>query len=596
MRKRFKGFWGALLISLGSAFLISFLFWAGFLGGWQNRLNDLLILPRPASPEIVIAAIDDKSLSQIGRWPWSRAVQARLVDALRQAEARLIVFDVNFSEPENQAADRSLAQAIKKAGNVILPVEAEKLIYHKGQWLATRLIEPLPELKTAALALAHVNITPDSDNVARRLPASWVFEEKEFAALGVLLGQNLGGRSLTTDEKNRVLINFTGRPGNFRYLSISDILAGKTEDLAGKVVLIGATAADLHDAHLTPTSRGLPMPGVEIHANLAQTVLEGRFLKKPSKESTVSILFLLALVVGLLVWDLKPLWAGLATFALLVLYFLGNLLIYETGLIGDTLYGLAAIILTFLTAVLWRSLTETKERERVTKIFGRYVAPKVVDKILAASSEDLVQLGGTKETVTVLFADIRGFTPTSEKMQPEEVVMMLNAYLSAFSEAIFEEEGTLDKFVGDEVMALFNTPLPQNDHAERAIRTALSARGKIEELHQRRPDLPRVSFGVGIHTGEAVIGNIGSHKRADFTAIGDTINLGARLMGVAKENQIIVSQATYGLVQNKFEFKKLEPVLVKGKEKPVEIWEVVGARKDVASVQNWQGRQDSNLN
>lgn len=246
------------------------------------------------------------------------------------------------------------------------------------------------------------------------------------------------------------------------------------------------------------------------------------------------------------------------------------------NLILPLFYVVFAIIVCYVTSIVSQYLLERRERSRVTGLFGRYVSQAVVDEIL--SNPDAIKLGGERKDVTLLFIDIRGFTPLSEKMEPEDVINVLNEYLDLCTQAIFKYGGTLDKFIGDGVMAIFGAPVPQEDHAKRAVLAGIELKSQADELNRRIEEKygRSVRFGMGINSGPAVIGNIGSKERLEYTAIGDTVNLASRLESNAKPGQILISEETYRRVKDDFVFKELPPLKVKGKEKPVNVYEVEG--------------------
>lgn len=243
-------------------------------------------------------------------------------------------------------------------------------------------------------------------------------------------------------------------------------------------------------------------------------------------------------------------------------------------------YPMLAIIISYIVSIVSRYLSERKERNRVTSLFSRYVSQQVVDEIL--SSQEAQNLGGTRKNVTLMFVDIRGFTPLSERIEPEEVIQVLNEYLDLCTQAVFRFEGTLDKFIGDGVMAIFGAPIPFADHPERAVRAALEMKKGSAALAEQLTEKYgySVSFGIGLNTGDAVIGNIGAKNRLDYTAIGDTVNMAARLESNAKPGQILISQSTYDLVKDKFEIASLGEIKVKGKEKPVVVYQVTGEKEN----------------
>ncbi|MFZ3131532.1 MAG: adenylate/guanylate cyclase domain-containing protein, partial [Desulfosporosinus sp.] len=270
-------------------------------------------------------------------------------------------------------------------------------------------------------------------------------------------------------------------------------------------------------------------------------------------------------------------WSILVMMVFLVVYTLTEAVVFQTlKILLPYLYPILIIIAVYIFSVVTQYLKERKERGRITGIFGRYVSKAVVQEIL--SSKEEIKVGGVRKDITLLFVDIRGFTPLSEKMEPEDIINILNDYLDLCSRAVFTQEGTIDKFMGDGVMAIFGAPIEQKDHLERAIRAALQMQresGKFAEDLLKRYGRS-VSFGIGINSGPAVVGNIGSQARMDYTAIGDTVNLAARLESNAKPGQILISKDTYERIKETFKVIPLDPIKVKGKEKLVEIYQVEG--------------------
>jgi len=233
-----------------------------------------------------------------------------------------------------------------------------------------------------------------------------------------------------------------------------------------------------------------------------------------------------------------------------------------------------SIGLTYGGIVLFSYIYEEKTKRWVINIFGKYTSKAVVDDILKKAEKDQIDLKGEEREVTVLFADIRGFTSMSEKMTPHQVVQMLNKYLSEMTESIFVYEGTLDKYIGDCIMAIFNAPLEQPDHAMQAIKAALDMQQRVRNVQAIATDVPRVDVGIGLNTGTAIIGNIGSQKKVDYTAIGDTVNTASRMCSLAGKGELIITESTYNLVKDRIKVKKLEPVKVKGKEKLLQVYMV----------------------
>ena len=323
-------------------------------------------------------------------------------------------------------------------------------------------------------------------------------------------------------------------------------------------------------------SRSIPMNGVEIHANLIQSFIEGYFFTELPLVYGLFLMIGLSLIGYLLIQRLRSKYTILLVIGMLFGYIATFLVVFnQFKMILPLFYPLLAIIFSYIASIVTQFVEEKLERTRITNIFGRYVSKNIVQELI--ETKDEVTLVGERKDVTLMFVDMRGFTSLSEQMEPEEVVDVLNQYLELCSQAIFDFEGTIDKFMGDGIMVIYGAPVSQEDHALRAVQTAI----KMQE--QGKPFTERlekkygraVAFGIGINSGPAVVGNIGSEQRLDYTAIGDTVNLAARLESNAKPHQILLSASTYEHVKETINCRSLTPIQVKGKVKPVEIYEAV---------------------
>lgn len=316
---------------------------------------------------------------------------------------------------------------------------------------------------------------------------------------------------------------------------------------------------------------------MELHANIMQSLIDGMIFNEVSPVAGMMVIGLLAGLAYFLMERVNARRAILVAVLFIVTYtIVFHFVLERQNLILPLFYVVFAIIVCYVTSIVSQYLLERRERSRVTGLSGRYVSQAVVDEIL--SNPDAIKLGGERKDVTLLFIDIRGFTPLSEKMEPEDVINVLNEYLDLCTQAIFKYGGTLDKFIGDGVMAIFGAPVPQEDHAKRAVLAGIELKSQADELNRRIEEKygRSVRFGMGINSGPAVIGNIGSKERLEYTAIGDTVNLASRLESNAKPGQILISEETYRRVKDDFVFKELPPLKVKGKEKPVNVYEVEG--------------------
>ncbi|MCX7655454.1 MAG: adenylate/guanylate cyclase domain-containing protein [Treponemataceae bacterium] len=346
----------------------------------------------------------------------------------------------------------------------------------------------------------------------------------------------------------------------------------RSRAMANKIVMVGPFADGIAEDE-KPTPYGL-MYGVEIHANALNTILMNNFLYPVPRWLDVLLLVLLIGAISFLVSRYSTLWGLVTLLGVLLFYFLGISIAFETyNMVFDFPKPAIGMIFSFVSIVSYRAMTEEKEKKIIRTTFGKYVSPKVVDQIL----ENPPELGGVDKELTVLFSDIRGFTTLSENMTPQELVNHLNVYLTAMTDIILEYEGTLDKYVGDEIMCFWGAPIAQEDHAIRACKCALRQMEKLKELNDSWPENKRIDIGIGINSGIMTVGNMGSPGRMNYTLMGDNVNLGARLEGTNKQygTHIIISEFTYGLVKDHFIVRELDTIRVKGKNKPVVIYELV---------------------
>ncbi|NBB91183.1 MAG: CHASE2 domain-containing protein [Spirochaetes bacterium] len=345
-----------------------------------------------------------------------------------------------------------------------------------------------------------------------------------------------------------------------------------TRAVENKILMVGAFAPGMAADEKT-TPYGL-MYGVEIHANALNTILMDNFLQYAPAWFDALVLLVLALVTAFMASRLSTIWSLFASlFLIVVLFFVTTIVFDDLAYIVNFSTPAIGVLLTFLAVVVYRVMTEEKDKRRIRDMFGKYVSPRVVDQIL----ENPPELGGVDKELSVLFSDIRGFTTLSESMTPQELVNHLNLYLTAMTDVILESEGTLDKYVGDEIMCFWGAPVSQSDHALRACRSAVRQIEVLEELNASWPAEKRIAIGIGINSGIMTVGNMGSQGRMNYTLMGDNVNLGARLEGTNKMygTAIIMSEYTYGLVKDHVVARELDNIRVKGKNRPVQIYELI---------------------
>lgn len=542
---------------------------------------------------IAILAIDDPSIDRLGKWMWPRDVIAEGIEKLSKGGPAVIGVDIIYSEESSDnRQDETLIKAVKSAGNVVLPFYGDfgnKKGTEPGKRKAISLKEPFKALNAAAAAVAHINTEFDNDYVVRWSPVSFDYKGRDIKSFGLeicnmylkKIGKPPLQENIPVDIMNRMFISYAGNPGKIEHHSFYKILNGEipADYFKDKIVLIGPYTVGISDAYLTPTDHAIPMYGVEIHANIIQALLNKSFKHQLPDIANLVLLVLISILGYVLFKKLSPAKSAGIVAAFSLLYILASEILYEQGLILQLFYPIVLFALIYLVMLAYRYLEEYFERKRVTDVFGKYVAPQVVSQILDGG-EDGLRLGGCRREVTLLFVDIRGFTPMSEKVEPEQVVEILNDYLDLCARSIFEYGGTLDKFIGDATMAIFNAPLDLEDHVFRAVQTAWMMKKGSEVLQKGLEEKfgRSVSFGVGINTGFAVVGNIGAKFRMDYTAIGDTVNTAARLESNAKPGQILMSEAVYEKVKDRIDATYMGEYKMKGKESGLPVYQLDGIK------------------
>ena len=563
----------------------------GIFESWNLRASDQLFLSRDADPSIVIVAIDDTSLVEVGRWPWDRSVHAEIISNVAAAGARTIAYDVNFPEASESAEDLALAGAIRSAGNVVLPVELQ-LERRENELVWTSLLAPIPDFASSAASLGHSNTPPDDDGVVRRIPLS-VPQDRTGSLIPAFSAEALrvagapnGFADAPKDGNGRTLIHAPGQPFKaFKTVRAVDVLKGRANMsvFQDAIVFVGSTAADLHDALLVPTSGGVPMPGVEIHASFADTALSKAWLQAMPRTVTAGIVFLLAVLATLAVLLTRARYSWFIVILLWLGTVIAGFIGFDRGFVPELIWPTLVLVFTYAAVTVERRVTSDRERKELKAAFSQYVSPSVVNVILQDPSK--LKLGGDRRRMTVLFSDIRGFTTISEKMSPEELVENLNIYLDRMTDIVFANEGVLDKYIGDAVMAFWNAPFDQKDHALRSVKTALEMSKALAEMNEEKAfgDL-ELHIGIGVNSGDMVVGNIGGAARFDYTVIGDNVNLGSRLEGLTKEYgiEIIAAQSTVDELGGEALTRRVDKVAVKGKKEPVIIHEVMGLTSEVS--------------
>ncbi len=592
--------------------------------------------------KVVIVAIDEKSINELGRWPWDRKLMARLIDNLGLYGVRTVGLDIVFSEESNVASDKALSDSIKKNKNVILGYffredgenpPPESFRYLEGSRI--KIIKAdgdvreipvysypqvelnIPNIGGAGRGMGFFNIIPDQDGILRDTNLIMIYDGYIYPSLSLsMLRHYLGGeivvliksygidslivgdRRIPCDESGRLTINYYGRQGSVRTVSAIDVLKGNIDrdELRDSIVFIGATEIGIADVRATPIDPVLP--GVEAHATVVLNILENRLLIRDGRVIALDIFFIAfftVILTTILGFMRKTIYGLLSFIFMIILYYSINLYLFSHhNLDTSVLYPLISIALSYISSEAYRNLIEERQSRFLRKAFSSYVSPELVSEII--KNPHLLKLGGEKRVVTILFSDIRNFTTISERLTPESLVSLLNKYLSPMTQIVLKYKGTLDKYIGDAIMAIYNAPVKLKWHAFSAINTSIEMVDILKDLNSifKNEGLPEIDIGIGINTGECVIGNIGTDVRFDYTAIGDTVNLASRLEGLNKlyKTRIILSE--YTLEELKVEdylrkepahinlsdgrnvyLRELDYIRVKGKSKPVRIFELV---------------------
>jgi adenylate cyclase len=548
----------------------------------ENQALDFCYRLRPSAsppPEIVIVGIDEHSFQDLKKaWPWPRSYHAKITRHLKAAGARLIVFDVLFAEPSNSEDDQSFAEAMREAGNVILATTIESS--ESTQVARQILVQPYPLFRQAALGMGLTLVTPDSDGIVRRFHCRLGDEETlpETVVHAYL-------PDLVIPPRLCSLIHFTGLRTPVHLLLQPGVrgagpICGRA--LRGKIVLIGrivgAAPTPIADAFYTPffAGTGQLMSGVEIHAQVIQTLLKRNWGRELPLLSRLSLYLVVLLLFAWLLLRVSPFAAmGVLVGFILVIFWLSVYLFLHLNLWWPPVLlsgGLAAVYAGHIFAHYW---IESREKRWLRQAFGQYVSsPGGVHHRTPRASQWAVKSGAT-----VLFSDLVGFTSMAENTAPKELIRLLNEYFSTMTEIILAHQGTVDKFIGDAIMAFWGAPLPIADHATLASEAALEMLAAMRLLQKswESQGFPSISLRIGLHTGPVIAGNVGSKKHFNYTVMGDTVNLAARLERVNKfyGTEIMMSDATYRRLGNNFLVRELDLVQVHGRAQPVMVYELL---------------------
>jgi len=625
---------------------------------------------------IAMAVIDEKSLTQEGKWMWPRSKLAKVVNKLSEAGAAVIAFDLVFSEPDSQSLskyinqiekvltekniknnhlftyldelklktdnDYLLAQALQQSKSKIVLGFFVQMEEEKARHLTEKQLDLLQELAMPAtykaikydsvkameypflkafatqtniqqisMTSSHsgfFNSISDPDGVIRTLPSLVKFRDDLYAPLSIKilsayleeepkgfisdygvesfsLGENI---NFPTDEKGRLYINYRGGEKTFPHLSITDILNDNinTDAIKDKIIIIGATASGIFDVISTPFES--VYPGPELHANIIDMVLNQDYLYKPEWIDIFTVLSII--IFGLAIGIILPKLGAFAGACLAIIPFIGYIFFCQYiftahGWILNMVYPLVVILIIYSIMTAYTFLIESSQKRFIKNAFSTYLAPAVVKQLM--DNPDTLVLGGEKRKITAFFSDVQSFTSISENLEPDELVALLNEFLTEMTDIILAYNGTVDKFEGDAIIAFFGAPGELINQEGTACTVSLKMQQRLSELRYKwkKEGKPELHMRIGMDTGSAVVGNMGSQNRMDYTMMGDTVNIAARLEGVNKVYGCysLVSKNTYlpAAALGSIFGRELDSVLLMGKKEPVDIYEIMGFTKDI---------------
>lgn len=555
--------------------------------GWYQKQSK-------TNSQIKIIAIDEKTLQAYGDIKtWDRSLPAALVELLyakKEYSPSVTVFDIMYISNVQRESDLRFAEACKKANSVITAVNTvyKTEVTKQGDVLVADetnigMVEyPYADLKEVT-SYGYANTIQDKDGYIRNATIAVEYQGETIDALAVkaykMYCEANGIKPILpkTYDKNKFGFSYSGKSGSYEILSMVDVLEGKIapQAFAGSVVFVGAYAPGMQDAYNVAIQKGSQMYGVEIHANILEALLEGKTNVPISDSLFGTVAAVLVAVFAFICIKSKIIVSVVVMVLAIGSNFAVGKVLYHHGQVMNIIVLPMMFFLTFVYFMIEGYVTEILRRRKVVLAFKKYVAPQVVDEISKQDDFKIV-LGGESRDVAVLFVDIRGFTPMSESLEPEQVVEILNEYLQLATEAIFKNRGTLDKFIGDAAMAIFNAPFDLDDFVYKAVCAARDIAAGSQELEERLKKRfgKTVSFGIGVNCGRAVVGNIGCDFRMDYTAIGDTVNTAARLESNAKKGQILISEYVYEAVKERVEVTEIGEIPLKGKSKGVFVYQL----------------------
>ncbi len=549
--------------------------------------------PAGSSANIKIIGVDEETLKRYGKLEeWSRVKLAELVELLNSSPdtaPEVIGLDFLLLGEQSEETDDRLVQACAEAKNIVLAsnlvyrteIGAAEDGYYYDEWNVEQVEVPFSELQMVT-EQGFVNALHDKDGYIRRAKLKEEYHGKWLESFPYRIAgkyQEQKGDTFVSVSQSVVQFLFSGSPGEYEKVSLCDVLDDKVDlgAFRGAIVLVGAYAPGMQDEYHVAVERGEQMYGVEIHANITEALLAGKLVKNVPDGLVVLLVVLVFAAYFLLGQKQKLLTVILEGAGIMVLWLAAGLVLKQSGWLLPLSVVETGIPMVMVYFVVVKYVLEKLGRKRMLKAFERYVAPQVVRELSHKDSFE-IKLGGERRDIAVLFVDIRGFTTMSERLQPEQVVEILNEYLELTSHAIYKNHGTLDKFIGDATMAVFNAPVNLEDYVYKAVCAAYDMVQGAKQLEKKLKEQygNSVQFGIGVNCGPAIVGNIGSERRMDYTAIGDTVNTAARLESNAKQGEILISQAVYEVVQDRILVEPVGELALKGKEQKIMTYRVTG--------------------
>jgi adenylate cyclase len=577
------GFWYACVVVIVVVTCFSSYF-SGLFTGQEYFFEDRLTPVRAVNSDIIILAIDNDSLKKIGQWPWPRAVFAEAFEKLRSENPKVVLFDVVLADASRlgNTDDLILENSLRQIDYpIVFPVEGQNVSPDSSgnNFFATGVVDTLIRFsRVPSGTIGHVNLLLDRDGIARFLPEKINIEGKKISSASFVAAKIYDNK--LEEKEGRLRIAYAAQEGAIRKVSFSRLLEGSADGLfSGKIVVVGATAPDLHDEKPTPISAGAETPGVEIQAHAVNTYISGYKIIPLNNLATIFWLFLSALIPVLFVSILRKM--SFAVMFSILAGFLHNAVIvyfFGAGIASNIVHINLAWILALLASALLRYLLVERERRGIKSAFSKYVSKSVLELIL--ENPESLTLGGEERKITVFFSDIRGFTTLSEKLSPTDLVRVINLYFSEMTDEVLKHGGVLDKYIGDAIMAFWGAPLPDDKQENNAVKAALAMLERLKKLNERLKNEEgiEINIGIGLYTGRAIVGNIGSDVRFDYTAMGDTVNVSSRLEGLNKEHgtHIIIGETTKQGITLPLKFRTLGTTSVKGRSEPLLIYTIEG--------------------